>query len=282
MANPRGFIVLGAALLIGGAAAKGASVYVKSRVAAEVLARAGDVRPQGEMIVVARDLPISSRIRPEDVEVVRVPLDTVPPTAMTDTDSAIGRLTRMKLFKGEALLEPKLAPKGAKGGLQAVIPDGMRAMTVKVNDVVGVDGFVLPGSRVDIVAVIKQQHDQVTSKVVLQNIEVLAVDQVVDTVDDKPRPSSAITLVVTPADSEKLTLAVTQGEIRLVMRAFADETLVSTPGVDAAGMISRPVTGGVSLPSNSVEVIENDRRTKTSLPGARASSTEPTPDVKVR
>lgn len=286
MANARGILVLGASLLLGGVAAKGASVYMKNRVAAEVQSRAGDTRPQKEMLVATRDLALSARISTEDLELVRVPANTVPPTALSDAELVIGRITRAKIYQGEPVLEPKLAPKGARGGLQAVIPDGFRAMTVKVNEVIGVAGFVLPGSRVDVVAVIKRPRgDAAVSKVVLQNIEVLAVDQVVETVDNKPKPSSAVTLLVVPQDAEKLALAVNQGDIQLIMRAYADETLVATPGTDAFQIVYRP-SGAVAAPASTntnVEVIERTRRSKTSVSGSGPVSLETiNPDVKVR
>lgn len=287
MGNLRGWIVLAAAIVLGLGAAKGASVWVNARVASEVSSRAGDTRPQKDVLIATRDLAISSRLGADDIQLVKMPVEVAPATSIDDAQLVVGRITRTKIFAGEALLEPKLAPKGARGGLQAVIPEGMRAMTVKVNDVIGVAGFVLPGARVDIVAVIKQQSASQPpwSKVVLQNIEVLAVDQLVESENEKPKPSSAITLLVTPSDSERLALAVNQGEIQFVMRSFADDRLVVTPGTDASSMASRPIAG-TSAPavSNSVEVIENNQRSKTSVQTQKGgtAAVEQLQNVKVR
>lgn len=266
--NARGIIALVVALVLGLAAAKGASVYMRRAVESEVKSRAADTRPLADVVIALRDLPVSSKLGPADLAVVRVPEETIAPTALRSTEGAIGRITRIKMFAGEALLEPKLAPKGARGGLQAVIPDGYRAMTLKVNDASGVAGFVQPGAHVDVVAVLKAQSRPempATAKVVLQNVEVLAVGSTVETADDaKAKTATTATLLVTPSDAERVALADNQGEISLVMRAFADEGLVQTPGVDPTGLVSRPVIGTAPL-RQSVEVIAGSLKTNQSV-----------------
>jgi len=269
--NLRGIVVLVTALLLGLGAAKGASMWMHQAVEAEVASRGNDSRPLTDIVVALRDLPVSSRLGPQDLAIVRVPAETVAPTTIHRVEDADGRITRIKLWAGETLLEPKLAPRGAKGGLQAVIPDGYRAMTVRVNDVSGVSGFVQPGAHVDVVAVLKSQQRQdmpPTAKIVLQNVEVLAIGQLVeggkDGKDEKPKPATTATLLVTPSDAERVALATNQGEVSLILRAFADDGLVQTPGVDPTGLVSRPVVGTAPV-RQSVEVIAGSLKSNTSV-----------------
>lgn len=274
--NARGIIALVVALVLGLVAAKGASTYMRSAVESEVKARAADTRPLADVVIALRDLPVSSKLVSQDLAIVRVPEETIAPGALRSIDGALGRITRIKMFAGEALLEPKLAPRGAKGGLQAVIPDGYRAMATRLTDTSGVAGFVQPGAHVDVVAVLKSQTRQdmpPTAKIILQNVEVLAIGSAIESGDDaKPKSATTATLLLTPSDAEKLALASNQGEISLVMRAFADEALVQTPGVDPTGLVSRPVIGTAPL-RQSVEVIAGSMKSSTSVakvPDSRA------------
>lgn len=275
--NMRGIVVLVAALVLGLGAAKGASLWMHRAVEAEVASRSGDTRPLTDVVVALRDLPVSSRLGAQDLAIMRVPEETVAPSAIRRVEDANGRITRIKMWAGETLLEPKLAPRGAKGGLQAVIPDGYRAMTVRVNDVSGVSGFLQPGAHVDVVAVLKQQQREdmpPTAKIVLQNVEVLAIGQLVESGDEKPKAATTVTLLVTPSDAERVALANNQGEVSLVMRAFADEGLVQTPGVDPTGLVSRPVVGTAPL-RQSVEVIAGSLKSNTSV--AKVPESKPDP-----
>ena len=277
--NTRGIVALVVALVLGLAAAKGASIYMQRAVESEVKSRAADTRPLGEIVIAIRDLPVSSRIVSQDLAVIKVPEETIAPSAVRNADEALGRITRTKMWAGEALLEPKLAPKGSRGGLQAVIPDGYRAMTLKVNDSSGVSGFVQPGAHVDVVAVLKPQTRQEmppTAKVILQNVEVLAVGSTIESTEEPTalgkagktatasKTATTATLLVTPSDAERLALADNQGEISLIMRAFADEALVQTPGVDPTGLVSRPVVGTAPL-RQSVEVIAGSMKSSQSV-----------------
>jgi pilus assembly protein CpaB len=283
-------VALVVALVLGLAAAKGASVYMRRAVESEVKSRAADTRPLGEIVIAIRDLPVSSKIVAEDLALMKVPEETIAPSAIRSTDEALGRITRIKMWAGETLLEPKLAPKGSRGGLQAVIPDGYRAMTLKVNDSSGVSGFVQPGAHVDVVAVIKPQTRQEmppTAKVILQNVEVLAVGSTIDSAEEgtaakagktatATKSATTATLLVTPSDAERLALADNQGEISLIMRAFADEALVQTPGVDPTGLVSRPVVGTAPL-RQSVEVIAGSMKSSQSV--AKVPEPRTTPQI---
>jgi pilus assembly protein CpaB len=141
----------------------------------------------------------------------------------------------------EPFLPGKLAPKEAGAGLPPVIAPGFRALSVRVNDVVGVAGYVLPGTRVDVVATINptQQPTDVTSKVILTNVLVLASGTKIerDVEGNKPIAVSVVTLLVNPDMAEKLTLASTEGKIQLALRNPMDQTAPATPGIRPAALL---------------------------------------------
>jgi pilus assembly protein CpaB len=134
-------------------------------------------------------------------------------------------------MRGEPVLESKLAPKGTKGGLSAVIAEGKRAITVKVNEVVGVAGFALPGNHVDIMVNTNDERERMVSKIVLENILVLAVAQEASRDDTKPKVVNAVTLEVTPQEAEKIDLARSVGNLSLVLRNQVDKGEIPTVGM---------------------------------------------------
>jgi len=154
-------------------------------------------------------------------------------------------VVKTSLLRGEPVLESKLAPLGATGGLSAVIKEGNRAMTVRVNDVVGVAGFALPGNYVDIVVNTEDESvkaDNVNksiSKIVLERILVLAVAQEQNRDDTKPRVVNAVTLEVTPEQAEKLDLARSVGSLSLVLRNQVDASVVTTTGSTKKNLLNR-------------------------------------------
>ncbi len=283
--NYRGWMMLFVALGVGLAAAKGARVWIRERVASEVVAKAQDAKPKKEIVVVTRDLPALTRIGPDDIQVLRLPAEAVPPTAVLETETAVGRMSRVRLFAGETLLEPKLAPRGGTGSLQGVIPEGYRAMTLKVDEVSGVAGFLVPGAKVDVVAVLKSQRGEPpSSKLILQDAEVAAVDQSLTAEGMKIAPASVVTLFVRPGDAERIGLATVEGKLILTMRAYGDVGSVETPGTDTQKLLERAPAAAapieVKKPTklvDNVDVIENDRRTRVEftkpVPAATESST---------
>jgi pilus assembly protein CpaB len=176
------------------------------------------------------------------------------------------------ILRGEPIVESRLVPKDKSSGLLSLkVPAGMRAFTVKVNEVVGVGGFIVPESRVDVVvttAVSPERQQEQVAKTFLQNILVLAAGQVVEQKDNKPVTVNTVTLAVTPDESEKLALASNDGKIQLVMRNFADAQKVETPGSDKGGLLSSmrpkpPVSPKTAVASKAVY-------RKTSLPAPAA------------
>jgi pilus assembly protein CpaB len=190
-----------------------------------------------KVVVAAADIQLGSRLNSQMLKTVDWPAGSIPTGAMTKAEPLEDRVVKTSILRGEPILEAKLAPAGTKGGLSAVIPEGKRAMTVRVNDVIGVAGFALPGNYVDIVVNTQIEGggsgrgDRQISKIVLENILVLAVAQEANRDETKPRVVNAVTLEVTPEQAEKLDLARSVGTLSLVLRNQIDKEGVETRGI---------------------------------------------------
>ena len=190
--------------------------------------------------VAMADIPLGARVTTEMVNMVEWPSNAMPPGAITDPKQLDTRVTRTAIERGEPIMESKLAPAGTTGGLSAVVAQGKRAMTVRVNDVVGVAGFALPGNFVDILVNTQEEargdlrdgsvRDQAISKIVLERILVLAVAQESNRDDTKPKVVNAVTLELTPDQVEKLDLARSVGTLSLVLRNQIDPKTADTAG----------------------------------------------------
>ena len=237
MRNKRLIIALLAAITFGLVAAVSVKQYLLS---AQAISRTNDV------VVAKVEIPVGSRIIAEQLTVAQFPADVTPEGAIAAIDeNLIGRVVVVGISPRDPVTETKLAPVGSLGGLSSVIPEGYRAMTVKVDDVVGVSGFILPGTLVDIVVVIQPPkgtaNEEMISKIVLQNIKVLASGQNID----KPkndreveRSVKAVTLQVTPEQAEKLALAGSEGKLQLVMRNSVDQADEQTSGANKKSLLS--------------------------------------------
>jgi pilus assembly protein CpaB len=191
-----------------------------------------------KVVVAKGDIQLGSRLSPIMLKIADWPQNSVPEGAVDDPEKLKDRVVRTTVLSGEPLLESKLAPVGTKGGLSAVIGEGKRAMTVRVNDVVGVAGFALPGNYVDIVVNTEDDTQKSTdgrpksiSKIVLDHILVLAVAQESSVREEgKPKVVNAVTLEVTPEQAERLDLARSVGQLSLVLRNQLDTSPVLTSG----------------------------------------------------
>jgi pilus assembly protein CpaB len=158
-------------------------------------------------------------------------------------DAVVNRGLIAAVSENEPLTENKLAPVGAGAGLSPSIPEGMRAMSVRVNEVIGVAGFVVPGTRVDVLVTVRQQ-DASRTQVVLDNVQVLSAgtryDQENARQEGKPIPSTVVTLLVSPEDAERVTLAQSEGQIMLALRNPLDTEPTETDGVRLAGLFGEP------------------------------------------
>jgi len=182
-----------------------------------------------KIVVAALDVNLGQRLTPEMLRQIDWPSETLPRGALRDGSKLVGRVLKTSVLRDEPLSEAKLAPAGTLGGLSALIAEGKRAITVRVNDVVGVAGFALPGNFVDII-VNTQSNERAISKIVLERILVLAVAQEVGRDETKPRVVNAVTLEVTPAQAENLDLARSVGTLSLVLRNQVDPRPGTTEG----------------------------------------------------
>ena len=226
MKNIKAIGLLFLALTMGLAAAVYAATWVS---------RQGNVG-SNKVVVAAVDIELGSRINPQMLTTTDWPSGSTPPGAFKDIKELQDRVVKVSVLRGDAVLERKLAPAGTQGGLSAVIADGKRAMTVRVNDVVGVAGFALPGNYVDVMVNAQQdkgqsEENKQISKTVLEHVLVLAVAQESGRDDTKPKVVSAVTLELTLEDSEKLDLARSVGTLSLVLRNQIDKKTVATTGI---------------------------------------------------
>ncbi len=212
-----------------------------------------------KVVVAAVDIQLGSRINPQMLSMVDWPSGAIPPGAFSDLKQLQDRVVKVGVLRGEALLEGKLAPAGTQGGLSAVIAEGKRAMTVRVNDVVGVAGFALPGNYVDIIVSTKKDsgRDEQTSisKIVLERILVLAVAQEVSRDETKPRVVNAVTLEVTPEQAEHLDLARSVGQLSLALRNQVDPKPGTTEGATKLSLLNEKLKP-VEVPKAAVKTVK--------------------------
>ncbi|WP_086148164.1 Flp pilus assembly protein CpaB, partial [Janthinobacterium sp. GW458P] len=198
-----------------------------------------------KVAVASADISLGARLAPNMITLVDWPAGALPPGAIGDPRLLEARVARSNIGRGEPVLESKLAPAGTVGGLSAALGDGKRAMTVRVNDVVGVAGFALPGNFVDVLVHTQdeaekkrtQASDAAISKIVLERILVLAIAQESSRDDTKPKVVNAVTLELTPEQAEKLDLARSVGTLSLVLRNQIEDKPVNTDGATRSTLL---------------------------------------------
>jgi pilus assembly protein CpaB len=191
------------------------------------------------VVVASRELAFGTVLSEDNIRAASWPIEIVPASATSSAQELVGRVVRTPIATGEPILEGKLAPVGVDRGLPMRVPPGMRAMTVPVNVVSGVSGFVLPDTKVDVVVTVRPETERETmSKIVLQNLLVLAADQKLEDNEGKPMSMQSVTLLVTPSEAEKLALASSNGEIQLVLRNPADADSAETAGTTILKMLA--------------------------------------------
>lgn len=243
--------------------------------------------PTQPVVVAAADLSLGTELKKDDLTVVNFPQGAAPEGTFSHVQDVIGRGLIVAMVKNEPLLPAKLASKEAGAGLPPIIPEGMRAVSVRVNEVVGVAGYVLPGTRVDVVATASPtaKTEDATSKVILANVQVLTAGTRLEQDQDKGKPMqvTVVTLLVYPDQAERLALASNEGKIQLALRNPLDQGAPETPGVKPAvllGVVKAPAprqvahnggntkkaTGPVTpeaavvAPAPTVEVIRGEKR----------------------
>ncbi|WP_048440732.1 Flp pilus assembly protein CpaB [Caenimonas sp. SL110] len=191
-----------------------------------------------QVVVAARDLEVGTRLRPDMVQVVDWPAGAALKEPFDTVAKVQDRVLNTQVLRGEPIVATKLANPGEKGGLSAVLEQGTRAITVKVNEIVGVGGFALPGNYVDVMVNTPDDANRPVSKIVLERILVLAVAQDVSTGDSKPRVVNAVTLQVTPQQAEQIDLARSIGSLSLVLRSQLDKGSSATAGARKSDLLN--------------------------------------------
>lgn len=263
MRSRRLFIVMGLALLSGLAAAWLALNYLR-----QPESPIRTVEPTvTEVVVAARDLPLGTLLTARDVKLVGWPGGLLPEGYSSSVEEVLGRGVISNVVLNEPLISSKIADKEAGGGLPIVIPPGSRAVSVRVDDVISIAGFVLPGTRVDVLVTLDQGNQQgnPVTKIVLQNIAVLTSGQVIERdLNGEPNQVTVITMLVTPDQAEQLVLAATRGRIQLALRNTLDVDSTATRGARLNSLIPaqrvarrsapRRATPPPSQPTRQIEV----------------------------
>ncbi|MGE3889213.1 MAG: Flp pilus assembly protein CpaB [Vicinamibacterales bacterium] len=195
-----------------------------------------------QVAVASKALPVGTMLTPSDVRLVAWPASSPVAGGYTTVEEVVNRGLIASVVENEPLTSAKVAEAAAGAGLPPTITAGMRAISVKVNEVIGVAGFVVPGTRVDVVVTLARQEDSV-SRVVVTNVQVLAAGTRYDQEqarDGKPLPSTVVTLLVTPQDAERIALASAEGQIMLTLRNPLDTEPTETKGTRMAALMGAP------------------------------------------
>lgn len=196
-----------------------------------------------QTVVAARRIVLGGMLATADVKLVPWPAKSPVPGSFTSIDKVVNRGAVVTIAENEPITEDKLAPLNSGAGLPPTIKAGMRAISVKVNEVIGVAGFVVPGTRVDVIVAVDEQGQSrdPMARVVVSNVEVLSagtkIDQDKARKDGQPIPAAVVTLMVTPDDAEKITLALNKGRIMLTLRNPLDVEPSKTNGVRLASLL---------------------------------------------
>jgi pilus assembly protein CpaB len=252
--NLKKALPLGAALILG---------LISARLVVQMMhkkpAEAVVTGPKMVDVVVAHaDLTAGEELNTDNVVATQLPSNTVPAGSFSDPSELVGRVAAVSMVKNQTVVESMLARKGSPSGLQAVIPVGMRAVTIDINETSGVAGYVTPGCRVD---VLQTLHDQVSNdllgRAIAQSVPVLAVGArpTGSITNDQPQEGHSVTLLVTPRQAELIELASTNGHPRLVLRGADDQKISDVPPVtlteltsDLAREPARPVIDPFAAP----------------------------------
>lgn len=232
--------VLYLALAVAGAATFGVyRVLTAMRASSRVVTR--------PVVVAAVDIAEGVALTSSVMTVAQWPEVTVPAGVFSRTDSLLGRVARVSIFKGEPMVPGRLAPSGTTAGLEVKIAPGKRAMAVRIDDVAGLSGLIQPNSRVDVLVTLRDQataKSEQVSKLFMSNMRVLSMGTEVQRgADGKPINATTAALEVTPDEAERLAVAMREGTIQLVMRGYGDPDSISTDGADAGDVLAQLRSG---------------------------------------
>lgn len=207
-----------------------------------------------QVVVASKALTMGKRITAEDVKIIAWPSRSPITGSHPDVKTVLDRGLLQSVAANEPVTEDKLAPLEAGAGLSPSIPAGMRAMSVRVDEVIGVAGFVVPGTKVDLLVTLTRSEEAMT-RTVVSNVQVLTAGTRYDqekAKDGEPIPSTVVTLMVTPEDAEKITLAQTQGKVMLALRNPLDTALTDTDGIRTGALLGQPAPAPVIKPAKPV------------------------------
>jgi pilus assembly protein CpaB len=274
------FAVLALAILAGGGLAYGTYNVISNNQPGPAVA----METQG-VVVAKADLSLGAELKADDLTVVNFPKGQAPDGAFQSVSEVVGRGVISPMVKNEIVLSAKLASKEGGVGLPPVIPEGMRALSVRVNEVIGVAGYVLPNARVDVLATASptDAHADMTTKLILSNVQVVTAGTRLEQDKDKGTPMqvTVVTLLVYPEQAERLALASTEGKIQLALRNPLDQGAPETPGIRPgtlmgltkaapvkvasaprrAGPVTQQASVAAPAPVPTVEIIRGDKRT---------------------
>jgi pilus assembly protein CpaB len=253
--NRQAFIFLGVALAFGLAAAFSARSWLESQ------APGPTARVETVPVVVTRiDVPVGVGLKNLQLELVEWPAAYAPAGSFREVAALEGRVPRRPLAAGEPLLDATLLPQGADAGLVAVIDADHRAISVKVDAVIGVAGFVKPGDRVDVIATLRRidlKEKLPYTKSILQDVRVLAVDQKLEEVaNGDPELVSVVTLEVVPEQAEKLTYISHEGRLQLALRGPGDHEMVKTKSVGVSDLLPPRHRKRSKAPGSRVQILK--------------------------
>jgi pilus assembly protein CpaB len=235
--STRTTIVVGIAVLAAAAASLGAYQVITRMPVREI-----EVRSHFQ-VVAAKDMEMGTLLTPEHVKLVAWPASSPVPNGFSTVESVVNRGLISSVVANEPLSESKLAPLEAGAGLPPSITEGMRALSVRVNEVIGVAGFVVPGTHVDVMVTLRRNETETMSRVVVSDVQVLTAGTRYDQEkarNGEPIPTSVVTLLVTPEDAERIALAQSEGSIMLTLRNPMDRKPTETRGARAASLFGEP------------------------------------------
>jgi pilus assembly protein CpaB len=233
------------------------------------------------VVLSARPLPLGARLEASDLKRVGWPSSSPLPGAYSRVEDVVGRGLVTAVGENEPITDAKIAPREAGAGLSPAIPRGMRAISVKVNEVIGVAGFAVPGARVDVLATVRRPGDALT-RVLVANVPVLTAGTRYEQEqgrDTKPIPSTVVTLVVTPNEAEKIALASAEGQITLMLRNPVDVEAPATPGARLARLVGDAETDAPqparTPPVTSARAVGSTGQSRVALPAPVVNQAPP-------
>jgi len=258
MAKRRGLILIFLSLIMAVGAAFVANNWVSGQLVSQET-----VEPNTQLVVTAAlSIPFATKVEGRHLKLTEIPEGVLPAGAFTAVEDVEGKVSTTSIGRGEILVAERFAAHTRGSTLAALVAPNMRAVTVRVDDVIGVGGFLLPGNTVDVVSARKNRDQRAITETILKNIKVLAVDQDAATEENEPVIVRAVTLEVTPKDAEKIVKARTEGSIQLTLRNPEEEEIVPPKPVKRVVRARAPRKAPVD---SSVEIIRGTdvKKTKT-------------------